>query len=116
MTKQRDMYRVPSEKAYRQAFTYHCTATRILNKRTHARQRCIPLLMRWVLQSVFAGAPTSHRMETLVPAVILSFIVASSWPARGPAMARTGPGTGPGRGPVEKLEGCVKPKKRVSKD
>ena len=48
----------------------------------------------------YAGALASHRMEALVSAGILSFTVASSRPARGPAMARTGPGTGPGRGPV----------------
>ena len=103
-------------RADHQAFTYQCTATRILNKRKHARQRRIPLSMPWVLQSVHEGASASHRMEALVPAGILSFTVASSWPARGPAMARTGPGTGPGRGPVEKPEGFVKPKERVSKD
>ena len=69
-----------------------------------------------VLQFVVAGTSAIHRIESLVPGSLLPIAFAFAWPARGPAMAQTGPGTGPGWGPVEKLEGFIKHKERLSKD
>ena len=87
-------------RAYRQAFICQCTATRSLNKCTHARLRFLTLSMFCVLQFVVAGTSAIHRIESLVPGSLLPITFAFAWPARGPTMAQTGPGTGPGRGPV----------------
>ena len=85
---------------------------------------CIKILVkkspRGQIQVRVTYVPLNYDFFVVLPFLSLLLLRgphgAQPWPGRGPAMARTGPGTGPGRGPVEKLEGFIKPKERVSED